>query len=216
LTKYQPVHKLRDEMGRPRNSTLETSGPTAKRLVDAAIELFSSKGFKGTSIRDIAKETGLTTSAIYHNFGTKGGLLAAIEEQTIEPMMKELRSVYAVELPPADRLALLVRTHLTYIATHKKESRIFFLSEETLPVSKRDLNKKRQREIFFMYRAEIDRVLAAAGKQANPIIATFAILGSMMWLLTWYRPDGRFALEEVVDGIVEQVLHGCLGNASTR
>jgi TetR/AcrR family transcriptional regulator, cholesterol catabolism regulator len=199
-------------MGRPKNSTSETSGQTSERLIEVAIDLFSRKGFKGTSIRDIAKKVGLTTSAIYHNFGTKGGLLAAIEERTIEPMMEGLRSVYAMELPSIDRLALLMKVHLTYIGTHKKEGMIFFLHEEAIPVGKRNLHKKRQKEVFFMYRAEIERVMTSTGKKGDPVIATFAILGSVMWLLAWYTPDGRLSLEEIVNQIVEQTLRGIVGD----
>jgi AcrR family transcriptional regulator len=195
-------------MGRPKNSTSETSGRTAQRLIEVAIDLFSSRGFKGTSIRDIAKEVGLTTSAIYHNFGTKAGLLAAIEEQTIEPMMQELRSVYALELSTIDRLALLMKTHLTYIGTHTRECTIFFLREDSYPSSKKSLNKKRQKEVFFMYRAEIERLMASTGGKGDSIVAAFTALGSVMWFLTWYAPNGRLSLEEIVNHIVEQTLHG--------
>jgi TetR/AcrR family transcriptional regulator, cholesterol catabolism regulator len=198
-------------MGRPKNSGSETSGRTAKKLIEVAIDLFSSKGFKGTSIRDIARETGLTTSAIYHNFGTKGGLLAAIGTQTIEPLLQELRRVYALDLPPVDRFKLLLRTHLTFIGTHRKESKIFFVGGETLPLGERDLDKRRQREIFFMYRAEIARLMSSMGRKGNAAVATFCTFGTMMWFLTWYRPEGRFSMEDVINDIIEYILHGILG-----
>jgi TetR/AcrR family transcriptional regulator, cholesterol catabolism regulator len=202
---------LNSTMGRPKNSGIKTPGQTAMRLTGVAIDLFSRRGFKGTSIRDIAKETGLTTSAIYHNFGTKAGLLAAIEDETIEPMMQLIRNAYAMDLPAVDRLALLMKTHLTYIATNRNKCRIFFLNEDTLPRGKRDLNRKRQKEIFFMYRSEIERVTRSTGRRQDPTIAAFAVLGSIMWLLTWYSSDGQFSMEEVVNGIVEQVLQGISG-----
>jgi AcrR family transcriptional regulator len=201
-------------MGRPKNSGGETSGRTAKRLIEVAIDLFSRKGFKGTSIRDIARETGLTTSAIYHNFGTKGGLFAAIGHQTIEPLLQELRKVYALDLPPIDHFKLLLTTHLTYIGTHRKESKIFFVGGETLPLGERDLDKKRQREIFFMYRAEIERLLSSMGKKGNAAVAAFCTFGTMMWFLTWYRPEGRFLMEDAINDIIEYILHGVLGYSS--
>jgi TetR/AcrR family transcriptional regulator, cholesterol catabolism regulator len=201
-------------MARPRKNASDSVATSADRLIEVSTDLFSRKGFKGTSIRDIARETGLTTSAIYHNFGTKGGLLATIEEQTIEPMIQELRRVYSLELSPVDHLVLLLKTHLTYVGTHTKESKIFFLREGTLPSHARDLDKKRQREIFFMYRADIERVLASTGRRKDSVVATFSTLGSVMWLLTWYRPDGRLSLEEVVNHIIEHVLHGIVGGGS--
>ena len=51
---------------------------TSQKIVDVAINLFASKGFKGTSIRDIANAADTTVSNIYYYFGNKEGLLFAI------------------------------------------------------------------------------------------------------------------------------------------
>jgi TetR/AcrR family transcriptional regulator, cholesterol catabolism regulator len=189
----------------------ETAGPTARKLIDVAIDLFSRKGFKGTSIRDIAAEMNMTTSNIYHYFGTKGGVLAAIERETLEPLMSEFRQIKDLDLPPLDRLSLLVRTHLTYMDSHRKESKIFsLLSEETAPGTK-DLNRRFQEETFEIYRAEIERVWAISGKTANSTIATFSTLGVVIWFLQWYQPGGKSSLEEVITTIINYVLYGIIG-----
>ena len=126
----------------------EISGQTPKKLIDVAIDLFSRKGFKGTSIRDIAAEMGMTTSNIYHYFGTKAGVLSAIERQTLEPIIQEFRRITSLDLPPLDRFILLIKAHLTYMDTHRKESKIFSLSEETLSFGKNDFNKKFHPGVF--------------------------------------------------------------------
>ncbi|MFC1863541.1 TetR/AcrR family transcriptional regulator [Thermodesulfobacteriota bacterium] len=201
-------------MVRPKKSTSQFTERAPDKIIEVAIDLFSRYGFKGTSIRQIAKASGLTTSTLYYYFGTKGGLLAAIEAHTIKPMMLELRKVYALELPALDRLALLLKTHLTYIGTHQKESRIFFLNEEFLPTSNKDFNKKHQREIFIMYRAEVERVLFAVGRKKDSTVATFCTFGVMMWLLRWYRSEGRFSMEDVINKIIQYVLCAITGDVS--
>ena len=50
------------------------------KIIRVAIDLFSAKGFKGTSIRDIASAMGMSISNIYHYFGNKEGLWLAILE----------------------------------------------------------------------------------------------------------------------------------------
>ena len=193
----------------------ETSGQTPKKLIDVAIDLFSRKGFKGTSIRDIAAEMGMTTSNIYHYFGTKAGVLSAIGHQTLEPVIQELRRIANLDLPPLDRFILLIRTHLTYMDTHRKESKIFSLSEETLTSGKNDLNKKFHKETFFIYRSEIERLLSSMGRQGNSTVMAFSTLGTIIWFLRWYRPGGRNSLEEVINAIIEYVLHGIVGDYSS-
>jgi len=51
---------------------------TQKKLIEFAIELFGANGFKGTSIRNIAKTMGMTISNIYYYFDNKYGLLLAV------------------------------------------------------------------------------------------------------------------------------------------
>jgi AcrR family transcriptional regulator len=187
------------------------SSQTSKKLIDVSIDLFSRKGFKGTSIRDIAAEMGMTTSNIYHYFGTKAGLLSAIEQRTLEPLIKEFRRIASLDLPPLDRFKLLIRTHLTFQDSHRNESKIFSLREEPFPNSKKDLNKKFQTETFFIYRSEIERLLASKGRKGNSTIAAFSALGAVVWFLRWYHPDGRNSLEEVIQAITDYILYGVIG-----
>jgi AcrR family transcriptional regulator len=189
----------------------EKSSQTPEKLLNVATDLFSRKGFKGTSIRDIAAEMGMTTSNIYHYFGTKAGLLSAIERQTLEPQIKEFRRIASLDLPPLDRFKLLLRTHLTLIDAKRKQSKIFSLREEPFPHGKKDLNKRFQTETFFIYRSEIERLLASKGKKGNSTIAAFCTLGAVVWFLRWYNPEGPNSLEEVIQAIIDHVLFGIIG-----
>jgi AcrR family transcriptional regulator len=53
---------------------------TASRLVRAAIEVFTEKGYDGAGVAEIARRAGLTTGAIYSRFTGKAQLLAAAIE----------------------------------------------------------------------------------------------------------------------------------------
>lgn len=48
---------------------------TRERLLAAATEVFVEKGYAGTRVAEIARRAGLTTGAIYGNFGSKADLL---------------------------------------------------------------------------------------------------------------------------------------------
>lgn len=190
-------------MARRKGSNADASNVTAKRLIEVAIDLFSRKGFNGTSIRDIAAETGMTSANIYHYFGTKAGLLAAIERQTTTPLLTELRRVSTLDLSPLDRFRLLMKTHLEFVGTHIKESKLFFHMDETLPHDEKGLDKRSQTEVFFMYRAEIDRIMTARGEERKSAVATFVTFGAMLWLSRWYQSDGRLPLEDVIQEVTD-------------
>ncbi|NYH45768.1 TetR/AcrR family transcriptional repressor of nem operon [Micromonospora jinlongensis] len=64
--------------------------------VNAAMEVFRTKGYEGTSMRDLAEATGLGSGSIYAAFGSKDGLYLAVldlyRQRYATPMVDLLRS----------------------------------------------------------------------------------------------------------------------------
>lgn len=54
---------------------------TRAKLILAARKAFAEKGYSATSMDDLTAAVGLTRGALYHNFGDKRGLMAAVVEQ---------------------------------------------------------------------------------------------------------------------------------------
>ncbi|NIF16268.1 TetR/AcrR family transcriptional regulator [Pantoea sp. Cy-639] len=54
---------------------------TRATLLSTARQVFSEHGYAGTSMDDLTARAGLTRGALYHHFGDKQGLLAAVVEQ---------------------------------------------------------------------------------------------------------------------------------------
>ena len=59
-------------------ATATAGADTRERVIRAAAELFSARGFAGTSISAIREASGVLPSSIYWEFGSKEGLLAAV------------------------------------------------------------------------------------------------------------------------------------------
>ena len=51
---------------------------TKNRILEEAIELFAKKGYKGVSIRELARSVGIKESSIYNHYGSKDEILTAI------------------------------------------------------------------------------------------------------------------------------------------
>jgi len=51
---------------------------TKQRILDAAIELFSQKGYNGVSMRELGRSVGIKESSIYNHYGSKDEILTAI------------------------------------------------------------------------------------------------------------------------------------------
>jgi len=85
-------------------------GPqTRQQILDASLRLFSERGFARTTVRDIAREAGITDAAIYYHFESKRELLdALVEKRGFVNSLQELQRV-SVDIPLTDTLRWMVR-----------------------------------------------------------------------------------------------------------
>jgi AcrR family transcriptional regulator len=185
---------------------------TKDQVIKSAIDLFSTKGFNGTSIRAIADAMGMSISNIYHHYKSKEGLLLAILAHSTIPLLEELGRVSERNMDPLERFKLLLQTHLRQAASRKKESKIFFLDEDHLSQNGNEINKKFQRDVLNIYIKELKNLNALGYiKSTNLTILAFNILSLINWFLRWYRPEGSLSQEQVIEEIVSFQLHGALG-----
>lgn len=75
ILKTEPLRRLR-AVKRTRR------GPhTRQQILDASLRLFSERGFARTTVRDIARQAGITDAAIYYHFESKREVLEALVEE---------------------------------------------------------------------------------------------------------------------------------------
>lgn len=72
---------------------LETMEENRNKLVAAARKAFADKGFAGASMDELTADVGLTRGALYHNFGDKKGLLAAVVHQIDSEMALRAKEI---------------------------------------------------------------------------------------------------------------------------
>ncbi len=187
---------------------------TPKKIIDVAVDLFAANGFKGTSIRDIAKTSGTTISNIYYYFGNKEGLLTAILDLSTREIVEKLRQAAKSDIEPLERFKLLLGKHLSLLLDeYRKEAKILFLEEEHIS----RINKQFQLDILNMYREELQNLQSLGYiDYKNLTILAFNIFGVIDWHLRWYKPEGRLSLKEINDEMITFVLHGTLSHSRSE
>ncbi|MEI7228788.1 TetR/AcrR family transcriptional regulator [Pectobacterium carotovorum] len=66
---------------------------TRATLLATARKVFSERGYADTSMDDLTAQASLTRGALYHHFGDKKGLLAAVVEQIDAEMDERLQAI---------------------------------------------------------------------------------------------------------------------------
>lgn len=79
-------------MPAPRRTQQERRTGTQMRVLQVAGELFGEKGYANTSLEDIARTCGLTIRPVYHYFGNKKNLFAAVTEQFEQQLVDALEA----------------------------------------------------------------------------------------------------------------------------
>lgn len=82
-------------------------------VLAAAAKLFVEKGFGGTSMRDIAKATGMLPGSLYYHFPSKDALLLAVFEEGVKRIDQNVNdALAAAEADPWARLQCACEAHL--------------------------------------------------------------------------------------------------------
>jgi AcrR family transcriptional regulator len=103
-------------------------GPhTRKLILDAALRLFSERGFARTTVRDIAHEARITDAAIYYHFESKREVLVAlVEERGFVAGLQQLERVSA-ELPLRDTLQWMARGAISIMDENRDFLRLIIM-----------------------------------------------------------------------------------------
>lgn len=92
-TRYASYLEREDVLAPKRRA--QTMEENRAKLVLAGRRAFAEKGFAAASMDDLTADVGLTRGALYHNFGDKKGLLAAVVAQVDGEMAERAREAAA-------------------------------------------------------------------------------------------------------------------------
>ncbi len=99
---------------------------TRTQILDVSLRLFSEKGFARTSVRDIARDAGITDAAIYYHFASKRDLFEALfEERGITPAISQLEQATFTE-PPLEVLTALAVVALEILHRNRDFMKVIF------------------------------------------------------------------------------------------
>jgi AcrR family transcriptional regulator len=135
--------------------TARAEATTARReaILHAALRLFTKKGYSDTSIDDVRRASGASVGSIYHHFGGKAGVAAALYAQTLRDYQQGVLDLIRRQPKPREGIEGMVRHHLSWIAHHADGARFLFgtRAAEVLLASRKELrsmNRTFFKEVF--------------------------------------------------------------------
>ena len=104
-----------------------TSMSKKDQIIDKAIELFGSKGFDNTSVRELCHEAGINIAMINYYFGSKEKLfLAMVERKSVYMKGKMEELLHNQEMDPIEKVRRVVEEYVNRIFSHPAYHRILY------------------------------------------------------------------------------------------
>lgn len=187
------------------------SARTRTRILDAAAQVLSSKGYAGMRLSDVAEVAELQAPAIYYYFPSRDDLIEEVMWVGLADMREVL--VKALDRAPSDATALDliligVETHLRHELEISDYATASIRNAGQLPDKIRDRHDAEEKKYGAVWRGLFKRA-AEAGElrdDLDPYLAQMLVMGTINWSAEWWRPN-RATIDRVVQNAQSFVRH---------
>ncbi len=172
-------------------------GYDQETVLRRAIAVFNRQGYEGTSMGDLARELGLTKSAIYHHVPSKEHLLAAALDEALDGLTAAIDGAARAEgTSAAERLRCAVEDSVEVLVDHLPAVTLLLRVHGNSEVELDALRRRRALDdtLAGLVQAAADE--GALRADIPPDLISRLLFGMVNSLVEWYRPDG--AVDPVV------------------
>ncbi len=193
-------------------------GHDQQAVLRVAVELFNRQGYDATSVGDVARELGLTKSAIYHHVPSKEHLLQSAIDEALDALTAALDEVSVADgLDAGQRLRAAVRNSVTVLVHHLAAVTLLLRVHGNTPVEKAALARRRSidERLADMVRDAVEE--GVLRDDLDPLVISRLLFGMVNSLVEWVRPgvDAEGLAEALAALAFEGLSHGT-GSGSGR
>lgn len=172
-------------------------------VLTRAIAMFNRQGYDATSMGDLAKELGLTKSALYHHVASKETLLAEALDEALDELAATVRNATRATngATAYERLRTVVRRSVVVLIAHQPAVTLLLRVRGNSELEQDALERRRKIDAQL---AKLVKAAAAEGAlrdDIDPAVVSRLLFGMVNSLVEWYRPDGEVTEEEVAEAI---------------
>lgn len=166
-------------------------------LLKQAARAFSSKGYHGTSLDDVAKTLGVTKPALYYYVKNKQEIL--FECHLLSQDLGDRAFDHGLKVGGTSR-EILLRVVQTYIELLTSEIGACAVLAEfhALDPANREIIAARRDKFQRRFAKLIEKGIADGSvRSVDPKLTVFFFMGAVNWMTRWFDPDGRKSGDEI-------------------
>ncbi|HKO35046.1 MAG TPA: TetR/AcrR family transcriptional regulator [Pyrinomonadaceae bacterium] len=215
-----------------------------EHILRTSARIFAEKSYHSTSMRDIARETEVSLSGLYHYCKSKEELLYLIQDHCFGRVSERLEERIKTVSDPFEKLRILIDNHLSFFAANMAEMKVLSHEAESLAgdlhkhvTTKKERYARLARKILKEIQEQAETRtggpqagsplgVGRSGRVQSPrtninsrvdlTVSTYALFGMMNWIYNWYDPTGKLSVHQLVDNITRLFLNGFLSSSTER
>ena len=197
------------EASAPKRSRRGRPGYDRETLINKATEVFVSRGYDGTSMDTVARELGITKSAIYHHVASKEELLHLAISRGVRALDSAVETESLRENVNAlERLRLAVRASVVILIEYHHSVTLLLRVRGNSPLEREALEARRN--IDAKVRALVEAAIAEGGLRSDftPGLITRLLFGMVNSITEWYRPSYPVDPDTIAEAVTTMAFQG--------
>lgn len=192
----------------------------ADAIVTAAAQLFEERGYRNTTIEDIARHLGIAKPTVYAHVESKAAVLEAIFERLLGSLRAGLQEIANTRPDPLDEAREMIRFIVQAAGDLRPFFLIFFGDERELEPRTRKRFRSWAREVTEIVEGVIRRgvELGEFSEDVDPKIAAYLLIGMVTSVIRWFDLKGSMSPEELaaqIDVLLRGFVRGPAGTAAS-
>jgi AcrR family transcriptional regulator len=179
-------------------------------LVVLAGELFAEKGFRATTVREIADAAGILSGSLYHHFDSKESIGDEILQSFLDDVLADYRAAVETGDDPRAVLETIVRTSTGTLARHRAalamlqndwtyfsgQPRFGYLRKALQEIERIWITQLEQGKEAGVFRPDLDAKL------------TYRLLRDILWIPVHWQPGNQWSTDQIVDAFLGLLFGG--------
>ena len=185
-------------------------------VVRLAGQLFAEKGYRATTVREIADAAGILSGSLYHHFDSKESIGDEILTGFLGQIQADYRAAVSSGGDPRAVLEQIVRTTSTTLAQHRAALAMlqndwsYFTSQPRFGYLRKALREVEQTWISQLERGVAQGVFRAG---LDPGL-TYRLLRDVLWIPAAWHRSGGYRTDQVVDAFLALLFDGITARPS--
>lgn len=182
-----------------------------KLIVEIAADLFRTKGYNATSMRDIADTVGIEAASLYNHIKSKNGLLQGIVFHIANICNEHLTYIKQNDNNPAGQMESIIRFHVKLMLNNFNH--YYVMTHDWKSLDEPDLTNfilQRRHYVQELENVVEQGIKKGIFKSITPYFVVLNILSAVMGLEFWHKSNKKYSEQTLEDNITLHLLSGLL------